>query len=73
MRNACGTMALLHSVINVAEVVGAPFPDGSFLNRLAALATGGSTPEELGTFLNDDEELEAVHGQFATQGQSNMD
>ena len=68
-------MALLHATINVADAVGGAtaFPEGSFLNRLAGLATGGSTPEELGNFLNEDEELEQVHGHFSTQGQSNMD
>ena len=70
VENACGTMALLHSVANVADAIGGAtaFPDGSFLNRLAAMATGGSTPEELGNFLNEDEELEQVHGHFSTQG-----
>ena len=66
-------MALLHSVINVAEAVGGSFPENSFLNRLMGLAAAGKTPEELSSFLNEDPELEAVHGQFASQGQSQMD
>ena len=65
-------MALLHSIINVSELVGGPYPDGSFLNRLMGLAAAGQTPEQLGQFLNDDAELEAVHTQFARQGQSEM-
>ena len=41
--------------------------------RLHALASEGKTPEELAQFLNEDPELESVHGQFATMGQSNID
>ena len=63
-------MALIHSIINVAEVCGGPYPEGSFLHRLMGLAEEGKTPEELGKFLNDDEELERVHNMFATAGQS---
>lgn len=46
--NACGTMALLHSLINVADLCGGPYPEGSFLHRLTELAKSGKTPEELG-------------------------
>ena len=73
VRNACGTMALLHAVINVAETCGGQYPEGSFLHRLMGLAAAGKTPEELGAFLNEDPELETVHGAFASQGQSQMD
>ena len=38
-----------------------------------SLSASGKTPEELGAFLNEDPELESVHGTYATQGQSNMD
>ena len=55
-------MALLHSVINVASAVGGSFPEGSFLHRLMGLATEGKSPEELAAFLNQDPELETVHG-----------
>ncbi len=54
-------MAMLHSVINVSAVCGGPYPEGSFLHRLMGLAQEGKTPDELGQFLNDDAELEAVH------------
>ena len=66
-------MALLHAVINVAETAGGAYPEGSFLHRLMSLAASGKSPEELGAFLNTDQELEQVHGVFAQQGQSNVD
>ena len=62
VRNACGTMALLHSVVNVADMIGGAFPEGSFLHRLQSLAAAGKSPEELAEFLNEDAELESVHG-----------
>ena len=65
-------MALLHSVANVADVCGGPYPEGSFLHRLMGLSNAGKSAEELGAFLNDDSELENVHQAHATQGQSNM-
>lgn len=80
--NACGTMALLHALINVTEHcfegftepgTANPFPEGSFFHRLKGLALEGKTPAELGKFINEDEELERVHNMFATAGQSNMD
>ena len=71
--NACGTMALLHALLNVTGVCGGSFPDGTFLHRLSDLANEGKTPEELGQFLNADEELDTVHNLFALRGQSNMD
>ena len=65
-------MALLHSVINIAGVVGGSYPEGSFLHRLMTLAEEGKSPEELALFLNEDAELENVHQQFASAGQSQM-
>ena len=65
-------MALLHSVVNVAGIIGGSYPEGSFLHRLMALAQEGKSPEELAMFLNEDPELENVHQQYASAGQSQM-
>ena len=65
VRNACGTMALLHSVVNVVELTGGAFPEGSFLQRLGALAKEGKSPEELAAFMNEDAELDQVQASFA--------
>ena len=71
--NACGTVALLHATLNVADSCGGPYQDKSFLARLTKLAAEGRTPDQLGQFLNEDAELELVHANFAMQGQSRID
>eukprot|EP00806_Schmidingerella_arcuata_P004527 Macronucleus_5108.p1 GENE.Macronucleus_5108~~Macronucleus_5108.p1 ORF type:complete len:178 (+),score=41.81 Macronucleus_5108:1-534(+) len=76
--NACGTMALLHALANVTDLCAdgenGNYREGTFLHRLVSLYKDeGKTPEQLGEFLNEDEELERVHNMFATSGQSNMD
>ena len=68
IRNACGTMALLHALANVES----PPKDNSFLSTLAK-ETKDCSPEERALFLEKDEKLAMVHAHFATQGQSAMD
>lgn len=55
-------MALLHSALNIVDAIGGAYPEGSFMQRLHALASEGKSPEELAQFLNEDPELESVHG-----------
>ena len=65
IRNACGTMALLHTVANID--VGA-HGEASFMERLLKHCEDGKSPEELSDFLRDDEELAVVHKEYASQG-----
>lgn len=66
--NACGTIALLHAALNVSS--GAPAcSEGSFLARFAE-RTKDLTAEQRADALVEDEGLDAVHGQFAVQGQT---
>ena len=70
IKNACGTMALLHSCVNLD--VGAPM-ENSFMEKFLQLCQEGKTPEELSEYLRDSQQLAEVHNVFAVQGQSNQD
>ena len=63
VRNACGTMGLLHALSNVSEQCGG-YRSDSFMFRLTTEYSDGKekgTPEARGQFLNDDKQLEEVH------------
>eukprot|EP00792_Barthelona_sp_PAP020_P002827 TRINITY_DN1443_c0_g1_i1.p1 TRINITY_DN1443_c0_g1~~TRINITY_DN1443_c0_g1_i1.p1 ORF type:complete len:215 (+),score=82.23 TRINITY_DN1443_c0_g1_i1:39-683(+) len=59
--NACGTIALLHSILNTqtAQIL----PD-SILDKIQKF---NGTPEEIGNFLMDFEKLESVHQESAAE------
>lgn len=68
--NACGTLALLHSVSNAHEYQGIEFvkPDSYLAHFLEN--TKEMKPDEIATFLEVDNELEVTHENAATEGQS---
>ncbi|CDF37373.1 unnamed protein product [Chondrus crispus] len=66
--NACGTIALIHAALNAGRLAPAPSPD-SFLSRFGE-ATKDMTPDDRAKALMEDASLDAVHGQFAAQGQT---
>ena len=75
IKNACGTMGLLHALSNVQEQCGG-YREDSFMKKLTTEYKDGSskgTPEERAQLLNEDKQLEEVHQVFSAQGQSGMD
>lgn len=64
--NACGTIALLHAAINSAKPE-VPLVEGSFFDSFKR-RTASMTGDERAAALQDDDGLEAVHGQFAQVG-----
>jgi ubiquitin carboxyl-terminal hydrolase L3 len=69
--NACGTVAILHSVANCTAVSGGAVPlaaGGWFAGFLER--TKGLSPEARAEALEDDQEVEEQHGEVAVQGQS---
>ena len=73
MKNGCGTVALLHAVINLSDVAGLYFPGGTFLSRFLRIAESGSNGEILGKFICEDLELEQIRSRYELQGKSNID
>jgi ubiquitin carboxyl-terminal hydrolase L3 len=65
--NACGTIGVLHSLVNNRDVIGVA-PE-SYLARLAA-ATGAMSPDERAQHLEADAELEVAHTEVENEGQS---
>ena len=75
IKNACGTMGLLHALSNVQEQCGG-YREDSFMKKLTTEYKDGSakgTPEARAQLLNEDKQLEEVHQIFSAQGQSGMD
>ncbi|KAL0237172.1 hypothetical protein PCE1_000569 [Barthelona sp. PCE] len=67
--NACGTIALLHSIINQTDV---EFEEGSLLHNLKASFVEGKTAEELGHMLEVDDDLEEQHQLAGASGQTEV-
>eukprot|EP00602_Paraphysomonas_sp_CaronLab_P002465 CAMPEP_0185037272 /NCGR_PEP_ID=MMETSP1103-20130426/31437_1 /TAXON_ID=36769 /ORGANISM="Paraphysomonas bandaiensis, Strain Caron Lab Isolate" /LENGTH=211 /DNA_ID=CAMNT_0027575175 /DNA_START=57 /DNA_END=692 /DNA_ORIENTATION=+ len=65
IKNACGTIALLNCVGNVLDHV--TVRSGSYLDRFYA-RTSSMTAEERAEFINQDEEIEAIHETATQQG-----
>ena len=68
--NACGTIALLHSILNARE-----YKDEGLVKDISYLArfmenTKHMSPDEIASFLTKDSEIEVIHSDAATEGQS---
>ncbi|KAI9187982.1 ubiquitinyl hydrolase 1 [Blastocladiella emersonii ATCC 22665] len=64
--NACGTVAVLHTLLNNADRVVAP---GTPLADILA-ATRSLNPDERAKYLEDGETVASIHSQVAQQGQT---
>eukprot|EP00753_Platysulcus_tardus_P010840 PLAT3102.1.p2 GENE.PLAT3102.1~~PLAT3102.1.p2 ORF type:complete len:266 (+),score=146.76 PLAT3102.1:42-839(+) len=65
--NACGTIGLIHSVMNLAGEV--ELEEGKFFSSFHA-ATVDKTPDERADLLEENEEIEVAHEEGAAEGQS---
>jgi len=65
--NACGTVALLHSIVNNTKQIGV-LPDTP-LDRFIK-ASKDKSPDEIGKLLEESEEIQAVHEKYAQKGQT---
>ncbi|KAL4124180.1 hypothetical protein KRP22_012181 [Phytophthora ramorum] len=65
--NACGTVGILHAIGNMRHLV--RFSPDSFLDKFFNKIKT-KTPEEIGQLLEEDDELENLHGSAAETGQS---
>lgn len=68
VRNACGTVALLHAVFNNKDI---KLADDSVLKNFYDKSIG-ATPEERGRLLEQDTEFIEVHQALALEGQSSL-
>lgn len=64
--NACGTIAILHALLNTVNHVGGAV-EGSFLDRFLK-ETEGKNGDERGEFVNQSKELEEMHLKHAVKG-----
>lgn len=67
IKNACGAMALLHSLANSVDHIS--FEEGSLVKKFLD-ATKDMNPDERGTYLEQCKEIAEVHEEFAKQGQT---
>jgi ubiquitin carboxyl-terminal hydrolase L3 len=67
VHNSCGTMALIHSILNNLEFV--ELKDGSVMKNFYDKAKG-LTPEERGKLLEQDKTFIDVHQALAAEGQT---
>lgn len=65
--NACGTMAILHSLTN--NMTKLPMSDEAFLKRFYT-ATKSMDPDEKAAYFEKDNEFDAVHAEAAQEGQT---
>lgn len=66
IKNACGAVALIHSLANCSDLI--KLPDCPLKNFLDA--TRSLSPEERGAFLEDYAAIASVHEEFALKGQT---
>jgi ubiquitin carboxyl-terminal hydrolase L3 len=69
--NACGTVGLLHAVLNNTDKPEIELSPGSFLHRFYE-STKGMSPEDAGHALEEDDGLETSHEVAAAMGQSEI-
>jgi len=65
--NACGTVGLLHAIGNARGSLS--IEPNSYLARFYE-TTKSMTPDEIATYLNEDEEIEVTHEAAAAEGQT---
>jgi ubiquitin carboxyl-terminal hydrolase L3 len=71
--NACGTIGLMHAVLNAMKTGMVTVKEGAWLDRLLkAIEAGSGESDDIGAMLEEDEELEVAHGEGAAAGQSNQ-
>jgi ubiquitin carboxyl-terminal hydrolase L3 len=69
--NACGTIGLVHAVVNAMQTKDIQVAEGVWLDRFVkAVEAGTCAADDIGSMLEDDEELEEAHGEGASEGQS---
>ncbi|CDW88421.1 carboxyl-terminal proteinase [Stylonychia lemnae] len=69
IKNACGTIALLHALLNNTTAIGGVFREESFLEEFYFL-NDKTSPEERAAALYKDEKLEETHQEAAVQGET---
>lgn len=69
--NACGTIGILHSLLNTDPSVLCVKPD-SYFDKFSN-AIKGMSPMEIAEYLDNDDELEATHEAAASEGQTACD
>jgi ubiquitin carboxyl-terminal hydrolase L3 len=67
--NACGTIALLHSIANNQDLL--QINDGFWKDFIAS--TKDKSPEEKATLLEDDKRVETAHEESANEGSTNKE
>lgn len=68
--NACGTVAILHAMLNAMEHLPA-YSNESYIARFLE-RTKDMTPDERAAYLEADDEIEHVHEDAAAEGQSDQ-
>ncbi|KAG5669270.1 hypothetical protein PVAND_017161 [Polypedilum vanderplanki] len=68
LRNACGTIALFHAVLNNLEKI--QLKDGAMKNFYEK--TKNLSPEDKGRILENDQEIIKIHQSFANEGQTEV-
>ena len=63
--NACGTIALLHSITNTSQKIEGSCKKDSLLEKLINSWSNG---EDLAKIAEEDKDLETIHMKFAVQG-----
>ena len=67
--NACGTIAVLHALSNLAAKQGSGFEDTSYIRRFLGM-TRSLSPSDRGEWLENDSEIERAHIAIESRGQS---
>lgn len=68
-KNACGTIAAFHSLINMYNKTKSFITKGSYLDKFIA-ETQSLTPEERGKYFQKDDKLKETHKKAAAEGDS---
>jgi ubiquitin carboxyl-terminal hydrolase L3 len=70
--NACGTVAMLHSIVNIAQSQPELVSKGSFIENFIE-KTKTLNPHQRGQFLKGNKELETAHKTAVQQGETNAE
>ena len=69
--NACGTIAMIHSIMNNRDILGVANNKESVAERFYE-ATKSSSGDERGKFLDTFQDIVDIHNKLVTEGQSNV-